>query len=171
MDGGYLQNPALYLIPLAFVVLAILRNARARRLRVEWLWVSPAIILFATGYALSQQGWPSDRMFLAYTVSAVAGAAAGWWRGRFTFIAVDPETHALTSRTPPIGMLIVVAIFALRFGLRGFMTQNASYLHVSAAAITDAFLLLAVGLVCAQRLEIALRANRLVIEARQARSA
>ena len=66
-------------------------------------------------------------------------------------------------------MLPLVAIFVVRFGLRGFMADHASYLHVSAAAITDVFLLLAVGLVCIQRLEIALRASRLLTEARAAR--
>ena len=150
-------GPLIFLIPALFVVLALVRSSKSRNLRIERLWISPAIILAGTALALSQQGWPSDRMFFAYAVSAVGGGLLGWWRGRSTRISVHPETHALTSQTSPFGMVLLVAIFAVRFGLRGFMADEASYLHVSAAAITDVFLLLAVGLVCAQRLEIALR--------------
>jgi hypothetical protein len=100
-------------------------------------------------------------------IAALAiGAAFGWWRGRFTRIAVNRETHALTSQASPLGMLLILAIFGLRMGVRTLAAQNASALHVSVVDITDAFLLLAVGLVCAQRLEMALRANRLLLEAR-----
>jgi hypothetical protein len=169
MSADEYPGPVIFLIPALFVGLALLRSAKSRNLRIERLWISPAIILVATGLALSQQGWPSDRMFFAYTVSAIGGGLLGWWRGRSTRISVHPETHALTSQTSPFGMVILVAIFTVRFGLRGFMADRASYLHVSAAAITDVFLLLAVGLVCAQRLEIALRASRLLTEARAAR--
>jgi hypothetical protein len=63
-------------------------------------------------------------------------------------------------------MLLILALFAVRYGVR---TIGAETLHVSVLGVTDALMLLAVGLVCAQRLEIALRATRLVREARSAR--
>jgi hypothetical protein len=79
---------------------------------------------------------------------------------------VDPQTHVLTSKTSPLGMLLILAIFAVRYALRSFGAQTAGVLHVSALEITDALMLLAAGLVCAQRLEIALRATRLLNAAR-----
>jgi hypothetical protein len=87
-------------------------------------------------------------------------------RTGFTRIAVDPATHALTSQTSPVGMLLILAIFGLRAGLRIYATEHAGALHVSLEDVTDAFLLLAVGVVCAQRLEIALRASRLLRQTR-----
>lgn len=156
-----------YLIPLAFVGLAILRNARVRNLRIERLWIAPVIILALTGLALATgQQLPGPRMVAVDVAALVVGAALGWWRGRFTKITVDRETHNLTSQASPVGMLLILGIFAIRFGLRSFAAQNAGALHVSVTEITDTFLLLAVGLVCAQRLEIALRATRLLNEAR-----
>jgi hypothetical protein len=161
------------LIALGFIAIALLRNARARRLRVERLWIAPLLILLAAVMALGfgQQHAPRPLMIGVYVLAAAAGAAMGWWRGRFTQITVDPQTHELTSRASPIGMVLILAIFAIRMGLRTLFAQNASALHVSVIEIGDAFLLLAVGLVCAQRLEIALRATRLLNEARAARTA
>ena len=163
--GGY----AIYLIPLAFIGLALLRGARVRNLRIERLWITPAIILGMTGLMLSQQPPPTTMMVAIDALALAMGAGLGWWRGRFIRIAIDPVTHSLTSQASPLGMLLLVAIFAVRFGLRSYVFENAGALHVSAAAATDAFLFLAVGLVCAQRLEIALRSSRLLTSARESR--
>lgn len=154
------------LIPLVVIGLVILRNARARRLRVEQLWISPTILLAITALAFSQQHTPSPAMIALDVAMLAVGAAAGWWRGRFTRITIDPETQALTSQASPVGMLLILGIFAIRYVLRTYAQQSASLLHVDAIAITDAFMLLAVGIVCTQRLEMALRATRLLNEAR-----
>jgi hypothetical protein len=104
-------------------------------------------------------------------VAALAvGALLGWWRARLTHIAVDPQTHQLTSRASPLGMLVILGLFAVRYGLRAFATQNAGALHLSVKLVADAALVMTVGLVCAQRLEIALRATRLLNGARTAKA-
>jgi hypothetical protein len=154
------------LIPLVVIALVILRNSRARRLRIESLWISPVMILAIVGLTFSQQGMPSPLMLGVDIAALVAGAGLGWWRARFTTITVDPETHQLTSQASALGMLVILGVFGLRFAVRMYATQSASTLGVSANAIADAALVISVGLVCAQRLEIALRATRLLNEAR-----
>ncbi len=158
----------IYAIPLAFIVLAMLRGARKRRLRIERMWIAPAVILLATGLAFYAQPTPRPLWAGIGLAALGAGAVLGWWRGRFTTIAVDAATHDLTSQASPLGMILVLAIMAVRLGLRGYVTRNAGALHASVNDITDAFLLLAVGVVCANRLEMALRATRLLAEARKA---
>jgi hypothetical protein len=156
------------LIPLAMISLVILRNSRARRLRIEGLWISPVLILVLVGLSFSQQAMPTPLMLGIDIAALVVGAGLGWWRARFTTITVDPATHELTSRASALGMLVILAIFALRYGVRMYAADSASSLGVSANAIADAALVISVGLVCAQRLEIALRATRLLNEARAA---
>jgi hypothetical protein len=164
--GGYLT----YLLPLAFVALAVVRNARERNLRVERLWIAPVLIL-AGGVAAFTHDQPPNGLMIGVDAAAVAvGALIGWWRGRLTHISVDPATHVLTSKASPVGMLLILAIFALRYVLRVWAMQNAGALHVSVSGLTDAFLLLAVGIVCAQRLEMAIRASRLLTSARNGAS-
>jgi len=160
-----------YVVPVLIIGLVILRNARARHLKVERLWVSPVLLLVLTATTFSQQQMPTPMMIAGDIAALALGATLGWWRGRFTKITVNPETHDLTSQASPVGMVLILAIMLIRQGLRGYATANAGALHVSVVEVTDAFLLLAVGLVCAQRLEMALRANRLLTEARAAKTA
>jgi hypothetical protein len=165
-NAGY----AAYIVPLVAVALIILRNARVRRLRIETLWIAPVLILALVGLALSQAGMPSPAMLAIDFAALAAGAALGWWRARFTHISVDPQTHQLTSRASPVGMLIILGVFAIRYGIRAYAEQNATTLNVPVNAIADAALVISVGLVCAQRLEIFTRASRLLNEARAAKT-
>jgi hypothetical protein len=157
-----------YLVPLIVVAMVILRNSRTRTLRVERLWISPAAIMLMAMLALSQSPPPTP---LGVTIDLAAvglGAFLGWWRGRASRFTVDPDTHVVTSKVSPAGMLLILGIFALRYLLRGVMDGQGSALHLSAAEATDSFLLLAVGLVSAQRLEWWIRARRMIAEAKSA---
>lgn len=63
-------------------------------------------------------------------------------------------------------MLLILGIFALRYILRSVLGSEASVLHLTAAEITDSFLLLAVGVVTTQRLEWWIRARRMISDAK-----
>jgi hypothetical protein len=63
-------------------------------------------------------------------------------------------------------MLLILGVFALRYLLNSFRTETAGVLHMSVMEITDVLMLLVVGIVCTQRLEMALRATRLVAQHR-----
>jgi hypothetical protein len=164
--GAHTSSLSTYLLPIILLGVVILRGARARALRVEQMWVMPTLILAGAAASFSQQAPPGPTLLAAEIAALAAGAALGWWRGRFTVITVDPQTHALTSKASPVGLVLVAAVVLIRFALRDYAVTHASSLHVSIAAITDVFLLLAAGLVCAQRLEMWLRARRLLAEAR-----
>jgi hypothetical protein len=166
MRGQALHGPSLYLVPLIAVAMVVLRNTRERRLKIERLWIAPLLLLLLAGLSFSAQR-PPGPLTLALDLAAFAvGAVAGWWRGRLTRITVDPDTHALTSKASAAGMLLILVLFTTRYALRSLGSETAGLLHVSVVQITDALLLLAVGLVGAQRLEIGLRATRLLREAR-----
>lgn len=79
-------------------------------------------------------------------------------------IAVDPETHALNQRMSPAAMLFLVVLVALRSGARA-LAENDAALHLDVAAVTDVLIAFALGLFAAQRLEMYLRARRLLREA------
>jgi hypothetical protein len=83
-------------------------------------------------------------------------------------ITVDPQTHMLNQQASPAAMIFLVVLVAIRFGLRSVLTEEAGALHVSAAFVTDVFVVFAVGLLAVTRLEMFLRARRLLDEARAA---
>jgi hypothetical protein len=155
-----------FIIPLVVIGLVILRNSRARRLRIETLWIAPLMILLLVGLSLSQEGMPSTLGLAADAAALTGGALLGWWRARFTQITIDPASHELTSRASPLGMLVILAVFAVRYGLRMYAVQDAGAIGLPVNVVADAALVLTIGLVCAQRFEIFTRASRMLAEAR-----
>lgn len=166
-------SPWAALIPIVIAFgLVILRNSRARRVRIEAMWIAPVMIVALIGLALwgeSQAGGGHavTPVSIGLDIAAViVGGVLGWWRARFTNLTIDPATHELTSRASPLGMIVILGILVLRTAVRAYAAQNATALGEWAGPITDALLVMSVGLVCAQRLEIYLRASRLLAEAR-----
>jgi hypothetical protein len=106
-------------------------------------------------------GWP----FCA--VALIVGAALGWQRGRMIHVAVDPETHRLSARQSPAAMMFIVVLILVRFAMRAAMENGAaSGLHIDLPTATDILIAMALGLLTVQRIEMFLRARRLLEEAR-----
>ena len=161
---------ARYLVPLGIAaVIIVARNSRPRKLKIERLWVTPAIYLILMASALAEAPPPLTPISIAILVGAFAiGAAVGWQRARFTQIHIHPETHDLTSRSSPIGILFIFAIVVVKYAANTLLKGNAELLHLPIAAISDGFLLLAIGMLTSQRLEVWQRASRMLAEARGA---
>ena len=109
---------------------------------------------------------PRGLDWLSLILALAVGAGLGWVRGSTMHITVDPQTHALNMRASPAAMILLAALVVLRLGLRSLLVGNATVLHLSAALITDLFLMFAVGLLSVQRIEMAIRARKLLAAAR-----
>lgn len=157
-----------YILPLVVLAIIMLRGTKPRTLVVERLWIQPMMLMILGGLVVFIQGAPSAMGLVILPLALIVGAGLGWWRGRLTRLSVDPETHTVTSQVSPVGLALLGGIFLLRFGLRSYAMQNPGALHASVADITDAMLLIAVGLVCAQRLEVWIRARALIANAKNA---
>jgi len=145
------------------------RANTARPLKLEFLWIMPAWLIAVTAFLLWQMP-PHGSEWLLLAVAFVIGGALGWQRGRMMAITVDPETHTLSQTTSRAALFFLVGLIALRFGLRTVLTEEASILHLSIAFVTDVFVVFAVGLLGVTRLEMYLRASRLLAQARAART-
>ncbi len=166
METGVPQGAWTYLVPLIAIAIMVLRGVRTRRLRIERMWIMPTLILSAVVLSLSTQAPPRPAVLIAEMFALGMGAGMGWWRGRTTQIIVDPQTHDLTSRASPIGMALIAGVFLVRFAFRDYAMGHAGALHVTPLEVTDIFLLFAAGLVCAQRVEMWIRARRLLAAAK-----
>ena len=158
-------------IPLAVIpivlVLILLRNRRRRVLRPNLLWVMPAIV----GPLILLGVWGSTRAVGAaplgldawaiLLVGAVLGGVAGWWRGKTITIEREPD-GSLRSQASPLGLVLVVALFAFRGVLRPLIESHAAQWHLNALAVTEAFLIFALALIVLQRVEMFIRARRIL---------
>ena len=159
------------LIPLVVLGIVFLRARRPRQVRLELLWISPLLITVLIGMGVYSTPHPAPFTAPDFGVFALAVAVGGgvdWLRAKAVKLAVDPQTHAVTSSTSPIGLVIIVAVFLVRFGLRSAAGAEGGASGLDPAVVADAFLLLAAGLVGGQRVEIFLRARRLIAAARPA---
>lgn len=149
------------------IVLAIRwrRTGRSYRLRLETLWVVPAIYV-AMVAAMFATHPPHGPGWALCGVALVLGAAIGWQRGRMMAIEVDPATHQLNQRSSPAALLIIVVLIAVRSGARTLLADGGGAMHLDPMVLTDVLLAMALGLFATQRLEMFLRARTLLAAAR-----
>ena len=164
-----LQQYAPLLVILITLPILLLRNRAPRTLRPQWMWVVPAVIVPLMGLALWGTSMEPGAGHAPFDVAAWAtlagglllGGVAGWWRGKMTTI----EKHAdgtLKAQASPLGVILIVGLFLGRSALRSVLEPHAAAWHLNALAITDAFLLFVVGMIVVQRIEMFIRARRVL---------
>ena len=156
-------------VVVAFVLaLRMRRLSRPRPLKIERLWVFPALYLVLASVMLFEFP-PVGAQWLLCGLALLIGAALGWQRGKMMHIEVDPETHRLNQRASAGALLFIVALVAIRFGMRS-LAVNGGPLHLNALVLTDVLIVMALGLFTAQRIEMYLRAQRMLDDVRAARA-
>jgi predicted permease len=138
--------------------------SKVRPLKLERLWVLPAIYALIAGYMFFHFP-PEPRGWLYAAIALLAGLALGWQRGKLMQIVVDPATRTLTQKASPAAMLVIVCLIFARMGSRLFMGTEISDgqgLHGSTLLITDSLIAMALGFLTAQRVEMYTRSKRLL---------
>lgn len=163
MDIQPAPTIASYLFPLAIVAVVMAlrwrRMSRPRPLKLERLWVFPAIYA-ATCVALFAAHPPAGWAWAACATALALGAALGWQRGRMMRIALDPETHTLNQTGSPAAMLFLVVLVVARTGARSALGDGG--MHLDPLALTDILMTFALGLFAATRAEMYIRGRRML---------
>jgi membrane protein CcdC involved in cytochrome C biogenesis len=144
------------------MALRMRRMGKMRPLKLETLWVVPAIYLVVAVLMFVQLP-PTGWVAIAAAIGLVIGAGVGWERGKMMHIHVDPETHALNQKASPAAIFFLIALILVRMAARSLLGQESG---VSPAMLTDPLIAFALGMFTLQRVEMYLRAKRLVEEAR-----
>ncbi len=104
-------------------------------------------------------GWVA----IASVAGLLIGAAVGWQRGKMMHIHVDPDTHALNQKASPAAMFFLIAADRRPQRRQACSVPRAD---VSPAMLTDPLIAFALGMFTLTRLEMYLRAKRLLEAAR-----
>lgn len=150
------------------VVLAIRlrRMSQSRKLRLESLWVVPALYL-AIIAAVFYQFPPQGTTWLFCALALAVGGAIGWQRGKLMHIEIDPATHTLNQKASPAAFIFIVVLILVRFGAKAAMESGGRYgFHVNAMVVTDILFAFALGLFSATRVEMYLRGKQMLEQAR-----
>ena len=163
--GNWLTAALPFVIIAVVLALRFRSMSRERPLKIGTLWVVPVIYLLLAGsmfFTLTPPplGWGFMLLGLAI------GIALGWHRGKLIRISRDPESGELSQRASPLAILLLVALVVLKVGARAIFGETAAgHPNSSAMLLTDAFIGFALGLLSATRLEIYLRARKLLASA------
>lgn len=160
------QSWITYAITIGIIVVIMALRMRGmskmRPLKLGTLWIVPAIYLVVAALMFIQLP-PTGWVAIASVVGLAIGAAVGWQRGKMMEIHVDPQTHALNQKASPAAIFFLIALIVVRSGARSFLGQSGA---ISPAMLTDPLIAFALGMFTLTRLEMYLRAKRLLEEAR-----
>jgi len=165
-----MNGNSIYVIA-AILVLFALRmwrtGSKERRVRIETMWIAPVIIAALIGYAVVKtSGEVTTSLVIVSIVALAIGLGVGWYRGRFTRLTVDPDTHTLKGQASPLGLIFLAVLIVARFSLRDFLSSHAEAWKISPTEIVDGSLMFVLGMIVGRRLEIYLRCLQLLARAR-----
>lgn len=170
------RQSTIYIV--AFAAVAVLigfriwRGARARKLKIERLWIRPLVICTILGLSIVGQPPPMDVIVIAALVlTTFVGVVLGWLRGRTVRVSIDVNTHELTSQASPWGMLILLFVVVIRTGARLILREAHDVAGIPVVVFIDAMTLLYAGSVVGLQLDIWKRARKLLDDALAARLA
>jgi hypothetical protein len=159
-----------YVVPLLILALILRRALRSRTVKMEQLWVYPAILAALAGSAIAREPLPGPITLAGLVAALIVGGLIGWYRGRLTQITIDPKTHVLTSKASVAGTVLIAVVFAIRYGLemavQGRGAVMPTTLHLDVAGITDGLMVFLVAMMSVQRIEMFIRCQKLLGQAR-----
>ena len=162
--GGWLQYAVLVFVA-GVLTLRARRTTQMRPLKIEQLWLVPALYFIAVA-SLFVSAPPTSMGWAMCVAALLLGAAIGWQRGTTMQIHVNPETHAINQKGSMAAVLFLVALFAVKFAAQ---TGGAAF-YVKFAVLPHALAALALGVFAVTRLEMYLRAKHLLDGPRAARA-
>jgi hypothetical protein len=159
--------PILIILPVFYFRMR--KMARAQPLKLERMWIRPAIFLAITVLVLLAPPPAShpERVLVALDwawlgLAGVLGAVAGWQWGRTMAIDVHPEDGTLMVRGGQAAIMVLVVLILFRLGLRAGLSVEAKAWHLNMLLVSDASIVFSALLFTLRSVEMYLRARRVM---------
>lgn len=159
--------PLLIILPVLY--LRMRKMARAQPLKLNRLWIRPALFLAVTALVLFAPAPPNHAMrhllpqdWIWLFVAAVPGAVAGWYWGRTMAIEVHPQDGTLMVRGGQAAILVMAVLILFRLFLRTGLAVEAQAWHLNMLLVSDASIVFTAFLFTLRSVEMYLRARRVM---------
>jgi hypothetical protein len=163
MSADFLKTLLPVLVIVVVMALRLRSMNRVRPLKPERMWVLPLILVALAGVTLWVHPPSATGMAIGFAALLVGGFL-GWQRGRFIHIERDAN-GGLTQKASPAALMLLVVIIGIRYSVRAYFGASPDangQMSEQALIATDALLLFAVGLIAMTRVELAIRAQRIL---------
>jgi hypothetical protein len=163
------QSPLATLIPMAIVLLIIVLRMRrmtgVRPMRLQLLWIRPAIVSVVAAMVVYSAPPHGLLQGLVLFIAVAGGAFLGWHQAKLMEISVNSETSSLQVKASVVAMAVFFGLILLRMALRPWLTGQSSPVHAYVNVVTDGFILFIVGFYIARAVEMFLRGRALLASA------
>jgi hypothetical protein len=161
-----------YIVPLLIAALIIRRSSRTQKLRLGRMWIRPAILVLMAGGALAVGPLPGPFVLAAFVAAAGIGGGLGYLLAHHQHLSIDDDTGHISSRASTIGVALILALFAIRFGAKLVFPELAHPGHAGqqVVLITDGLLIFTVAVFVTQAVALWQR-TRPLLAAHAARKA
>lgn len=159
MLSGTLEAPAKmvrqylpYIVPLLLMGLVLRRVSRVRTINPSRMWIGSSIYALMAISGLVAGPFPSLLFLAIYVAAAFGGSGLGYLRANHQKLTIDPKTGKISSQPTTIGAVLVLALFAVRFGLKSAFPDLANHGRASSEITqgTSALLIFTVTMLIAQ---------------------
>lgn len=164
MSTDFLKTLLPILVVAVVMALRLRSMSRVRPLDPGRMWVMPLALVGLAAVTLWAHPPRPAGMAIGFG-ALVVGCLLGWQRGRFIQITHDSASGRLMQKASPAALMLLVGIVALRFAVRSYFNVSPDVngrMNEQALIATDALLLFAVGLIAMTRVELAIRARRIL---------
>jgi hypothetical protein len=159
-----------YIVPLvlaAIILRRAMRGQKPRTVRMQRLWIFPALLLLVTWMSLGREGFPGFLLTLVFMAVALAGGAIGWFRVHTLEFSLDKESGKVSARATQLGALLIVGLIGLRFladyAIKQFgLNAGGNVVHAS-----DATLVFTTSMLVARSVHTWIRARALIAAHKQ----
>ena len=160
MQQNWLQTVLPFIILAVVFALRFRNMKKAKPLKVGRLWIAPALITLVAGFVLVTMP-PGALGWAAFFGSSAIGALVGWKRAQWMHLERDAESGDLMMRQTPAALFLLLGIVGVRrlVAYESGGSAAGGKLAGTALVFTDAALGFGLGMVCAMRLTLWLRAR------------
>lgn len=156
-------------VVVALVARRLIGQPKLQRVRPNRLWIGPLYIAVAMALVLYTSPMPNLFGLALFVIAAAIGGVIGYFRALHQEFSIEPETGNVMSRASPVGTLIFLGIFVVRYALSYWMRGGVQtdFAHPPSPQLllyTDAMLFFAFSMVSATAWETWRRTRPLVVE-------
>jgi hypothetical protein len=160
------QSPLMTLLPMAIILLIVILRMRrmtgVRPMRLNMLWIRPAIVTVIAALVVYSAPPHSVLQGLILLGAIAGGALLGWHQAKLMEISVNSETSSLQVKASVVAMAVFFGLILTRMALRPWLTAESSPVHAYVNVVTDGFILFIVGFYIARAIEMFLRGRALL---------
>ncbi|HDX9628725.1 TPA: DUF1453 family protein [Bacillus cereus] len=141
------------------ILIIVLMQSKERKVKVNRIWLVPALLCFVTGQSLIHMGQITLLQGLLLVIMLGIGLCLGIIRGKALEFRLDSETGHVLRRGNWLSTLILLVVLVAKIVIKQSMFSGST--HQTLMFVTNAFLCITLGTVISRRYYIWKKYNEL----------